>query len=252
MHAYGALHLNRADAAARGIVALAAGLALAACAAPGTRPDDMSAAEHREQANKHARRGEQHGALYDPRRSEQRDVWHPDVGEAGAGFFSKEVYNPTAVHEQHAEEHGAHAEEHLAAARELESFETEQCARFPKETRAVCPLLGGIVAVEDLEVRPPPPPVRPKGVPAQRAWRRGVRIEFAPGTNLDAVVAHMRCHVAFARARAGEGMHACPLYLDPRSLRVRRGVEAGTVELTTTDPALLDELRHRTRGHAGS
>lgn len=168
---------------------------------------------------------------------------------ASVAIFALAAGCAAQVHAEHASAHGEHAEEHLAAARELEVFEAGACGQFPKETRTMCPLLGGVVAVEDLDVRPRTPPVRPKGVPVGRVWRRGVRIVFAPGTNLDAVVAHMRCHIAFARRHARQGMDACPLYLDTLSLGVRRGVEPGTVELTTSDPGLLDELRRRARAH---
>lgn len=251
MRTSGIVVFDRTGTRARDVVTVACGFLLAACAAQGTRPDDMSAAEHRTEAKERAGQGEAHGARYDAEHRAHREVWHPDVGETGAGFFSREVYNPTAVHADHASEHRAHAEEHLAAARELEAFEVQECGMFPKETRAVCPLQGGVVAAEDLDVRPRPASLRPKGVPTRLAWRRGVRIAFVPGTNVEAVAAHMRCHIAFARTRARQGMDACPLYLDSRSLDVRRGADAGTVELTTSDPALLGELRRRTRRHVG-
>ena len=76
---------------------------------------------------------------------------------------------------------------------------------------------------------------------------RGVRVTFAPGTRVDAVVAHMRCHMPNARSRAFDARVTCPLYMPGISIR-QAGAEG--VELTAPDQAHVEELRHRSREEA--
>ena len=64
----------------------------------------------------------------------------------------------------------------------------------------------------------------------------------------EAVLAHVKCHLAFAATTGREGMDACPLYL--------RGIEAtsdgSTIELRSPDPKIREELRARIRTHVES
>ena len=76
----------------------------------------------------------------------------------------------------------------------------------------------------------------------------GVRVTFAPGTPVHAVFAHMRCHYAYARARAFDGVVSCPLYI--RGVDIKRATDPLAIEITHADRQHVDELRVRARQEA--
>ena len=234
-------------ATARG--ALIVGLLVAtACGwlSAGTAPGDMSAEAHRREAAKHSEEAAEDRERYDPgAHAVPCRGWYgrsTSTRRTGSGAYARAYrrpycvsdfywaageYNPTAIHLTHAADNERRASEHLEAARALERFEEEQCQAFPPETRVVCPLLDQVEAVED--------------VPG------GVRLHFGEGVNVNAAVAHMLCHQAFATARGSKGMDECPLYLP--GVRVERIGRSRSVEFT--DPEAVDELRRRARTHLG-
>jgi hypothetical protein len=199
----------------------------AACAArePNVKPTDMSAAEHRSEAQRQRELAQEDASHYKP--ADSRVVALTPPGNAmGAVEFPVSVYNPTEGYLQKADEHRAHAREHERAAAALEKFEDGQCKAFPESTRAACPLLGPVTKIEDVE--------------------RGVRVTFKPGTRVDAVVAHMRCHYAFARAHGFEERVSCPLYMP--GLEIAQ--QDGAAELRVRDRTQVAELRARAREEA--
>lgn len=264
------------------------------CASSGTDPHDMSADDHRRAAESHGDEADQHAAEYDPdaEKTSRSTPVHPgtySLGSpasgpgGGAYYYSSKKYNPTATHLEHADKHQRHADAHAAAAKALESYEDAECKSFPGSTRKHCPLMGNVVAVEDIDE-----PAHGAGGPAphaQHRWR-GVRIRFADGVNMDAVVAHARCHMAFAATHGFEGMDHCPLYIkgtvarqpdkqapasespgnariskgatvsgpmpgNPRvgGFRAERGKDPHTLDLLVDDEAQLEELRRRAKAH---
>lgn len=191
------------------------------CAAPSpeAQPDAMSAEAHRREATEHEREAGAHERRYDARAKT------PDARDRYPQEF--EAYNPTAVYLRLAREHRRHAREHLDAAHLLEQFEEAECGDFSPETRASCPLLGQVDRVEDIP--------------------GGVRVHLMEGVPRHAAAAHMRCHLAFARARGRTGMLECPLYLGGVRVELPPGAEA--VDLLVADPLDLEALRLRTHGH---
>ena len=199
----------------------------------GTRPDAMSAEAHRHEADERAREAREHREQYDP----EARIYLPTpymgrnyyrYGWSGWDYYwDTRNYNPTAGHLAQAKKDERHAKGHLEAARVLENFEEGQCRSFPPETRVACPLLGHVEAVEDV--------------------LDGVRIRFDESIDMNAAIAHMRCHLAFARARARVGMDACPLYLP--GIQIMRVGTSRSVDLSTSDREILEELRERTRAH---
>jgi hypothetical protein len=198
--------------------------------APGVKPDDMSAADHRAEADREDAEARSHAAQYDPRAA--RPMGLPPVTSTGSSssdyIYSTAVYNPTDVHLQHADQHRAHALQHEKAARALEHFEEAECRGFPPSSRAACPLLGPALRVDDIP--------------------GGVRVTFSPGTRVDAVAAHMRCQYAYARARAFAESVSCPLYM--RGIEVKQARDPLAIDITTSDPARVEELRNRSREEA--
>lgn len=206
------------------ILALSAATMFVACGgSQGTHPDDMSAEEHRAAAAREDAQGEGHGSEYDP--NSRQPVGAQTAGQSDL-FFGLADYNPTEGHLAQAQRHQDLAADHRAAAAALESFEEQECARFPPETRASCPLLGQVASVEDID--------------------GGIRIGLSEGANAAAVADHMRCHLAYARTRGREGMDHCPLYVEGASVET----EGGITLRTDAGDAAVSELRRRARAHA--
>lgn len=205
------------------LIAVASASLFTSCATDdGTRPDDMSAAEHQAAATAADAEANRHRAMPDP--DIAPTITHPISG-ASERVWEPDVYSPTRMHDEMAVQQRVLASQHRAAARALESFEEEECAAFPAPTRAACPLLGPVTSTEQVP--------------------HGVRLRIAAGVPVAAVAAHARCHVAFARAHGYEGMDACPLYL--KGVRVESG--EGYVDLLVEDDEVLAELRQRAGGH---
>ena len=198
---------------------------LVACAgtAPGARPDDMSARQHRDQAQAHASSAQDHDRKYDPSQERPRPFTR-------ARAETDALDNPTQVHRRHAADHRRHAEQHAEAAAELENFRAVECGKIPPATRAVCPLVGAVERVEDVH--------------------DGVRLVLFPDARTDAVVEHMRCHYAFGREPGRQGMDQCPLYV--RDIRIERGADGRSVTITSSYAQSIELLRQRARAHAGS
>jgi hypothetical protein len=196
--------------------------------APAVKPDDMGAAAHRQEAAKERAEAGEHARKYDP--AAARPMPASSVGsDAQAHYlFPTTVYNPTEIHLAEADRHRAHARQHEKAAQALEAFEEVECKSFPPSTRAACPLLAPVTAVDDID--------------------GGVRVTMLRGTRVDAVVAHMRCHYAYARARGFAERVSCPIYMPGVDIRASR--DGSAVEITTADAKAVGELRGRAREEA--
>jgi hypothetical protein len=185
-----------------------------------------SAPEHRAEANRH--RAEARDALegYDPGQKEVRV--DPKSGAERTGpmdtapdstSFPVEAYNPTSTQLKLAEKLLDHVRHHEAAAQKLENAARSACAAFPEETRYASPLVGNLTEVADIE--------------------KGVRLKFRKDLPLDAVFAHIQCHLALARAEGYASIPDCPLFV--RGVRAAKQDDA--VDLIADDPAAEKELR---------
>lgn len=202
---------------------IAVALLVTACrgvAGPGTDPDDMAADEHRQAANEHQRESDAQQSRYDARSKAGFD-------ESRRQPQGHEGYYRTANYLRLARTHQNLTRGHLAAAALLEEFEEGSCKTFGPTIRSTCPLLGQVDKAEE--------------VPG------GARVWVSEGVNVDAAVAHMRCHLAFGRARRPGGMEDCPLYVS--QAQVTRVDRSRAVDLTSTDVANVEDLRRRARLH---
>lgn len=191
------------------------------------KPDDMAAAQHREEAARENQAAAAHEKDYSPRSAVAVPL-RPAAGGSGDYLFPLSVYNPTEVQLQRADEHRAHARQHEKAAQALERFEAAECVGFPPAARAACPLLRPVTRVDDIG--------------------GGVRVTFAAGTPVHAVFAHMRCHHAYARTRAFDDAASCPLYI--RGIDIKRAADPLAIEITTADWPQVQALRAHTRAEA--
>jgi len=202
-------------------------LFLAACGcAPTVSVDETTAEGHRREAEKERAAARAQLSRY------ERSARTPegDADRVPRGTFSSRgrYLDPVPVHPaqyqlDRSEEYAAHARAHEAAARELEQFEQLQCRSVPSAVRSACPILGPSSGVEVID--------------------GGVRIVFAPGVPTAGVVAQMRCHLAFARARGYRD--DCPLYMP--GVHIDASPDGAGVLITTVDPAGVADLRQRVR-----
>lgn len=192
---------------------------LAGGCAQRVNPDEMSAARHRREAAKEEQVADQHGRRFDPHAT-ANDPEAP--GASGIIAVPRIVYNPTQWHLKEAVQHSKHAHDHEAAAAALEKFEAVECRAFAPRARATCPFFGPIHEVQPID--------------------DGVRLVLDEGTPTAELVAHIRCHLAYARAQGWE-IPSCPLMV--------RGVDATllpdgrSIELRSTERRVVRELQKR-------
>lgn len=207
------------------LVVLVGLVSFGSCATRQVQPDDMSAAQHREAAAREAEVARHHVGLYKP------ELARPSA-LAGANakdyLYTAPIYNPADGHLSAIEVHRQHAREHTRAAKLLEEFEQTECKGFPPSSRAACPLLGPVTNIEDIP--------------------GGVRARFKDGIRIDVVVAHMRCHYAYARSRGFDTVASCPLYM--RGIEINRAVDPWAVEIVSTDRKTARAIRARSREEA--
>ena len=203
---------------------------------PNVKPTDMSAEEHRAEAQHERELAQEDAHQYRPSATGILPVPPPSVfGNSNAGDqfpaagidFPMTVYNPTEGYLAQADQHRKHARAHEKAAAALEKFEEGACRQFPERTRAACPLLAPVTKIDDIG--------------------HGVRVSFAPGTRVDALTAHMRCHYAYAKAHGFDATVSCPLYMP--GLEIKQASPAA-VEITIKNDAAVAELRARSREEA--
>jgi hypothetical protein len=75
----------------------------------------------------------------------------------------------------------------------------------------------------------------------------GIRVELARSVPVEAVVADMRCHQAFARAHGFADNVSCPLYM--RGIDIRRSEDGQAIEIRGPRE-LAREIQKRTRQEA--
>ena len=210
--------LRKAATRHRAVAVLVVGLAVApaGCASHElVRADDMSAAQHRNEAQR-----EQAAA-------DQQMARTQDAGAAPARS-DPQAFDPNEGPRRRAEAAREHARQHESAAKFLERFEDEACAGVPAASRAACPLLGPLESLED--------------VPG------GVRVTFADKSRVKTAIAEMRCHYAYARARHFDETVGCPLYM--KGIEVRPSLDPRAVEIVAHDEATTTLIRARAREQA--
>jgi hypothetical protein len=192
---------------------------LYACASNQPRPDDQSAEAHRAEAARERSEADAHRGSYDP--AQQKDVTGHSRGPGGDVAFAS--YNPTDWHLRESDKLSAHARAHEAAAAQLEKFEAEECREFLPKVRAACPVAGPIAKIEDIAT--------------------GVRFVLSDGAPTDAVLAHMRCHFAWARTRGFEKLPGCPIYI--KGIAIKASSDGRSIEVTAGDKATIGDLQRR-------
>ena len=191
------------------------------------RPNDTSAEAQRQQAQKESAASDRE------LRAANAPLPPPNMAFNGGGnpqgyYYDLNVYNARNGHLARAQELSEHARQHEAAAASLEKFEDAECKQFPPATRSACPFLGPVTQITDLP--------------------NGVRVQLASGARADAVLAHMRCHLAFAEARGFGAAASCPLYI--KGIEIRAGNEPSSIEIVSRDAKVAEQVRMRAHEEA--
>ena len=190
----------------------AAALLLSSCASHElVRADDMSATQHRLEAQREGK------------------VADKEAGAAPAApATDPDGHDWNAERRDQAERRREHSRQHAAAAEFLEHFEDRECRHVPAESRAACPLLGPVVRIDD--------------VPG------GIRATFADPKRVPTLIAEMRCHYAYARSRHFDETIGCPLYV--RGIEVRQAIDPRAIEIVSRDEKTSRLIRERGRQQA--
>lgn len=195
------------------------GVLLVACSGSEVKPDETTVAGHQAQAERERRLAARERRAYDPQREEVREV--RPVNRPGTDMPTGELItvNPTDVHLRAAEARRRHAEAHEQAAKALAAFEDQACQDVPADHRVGCPTLLA-TSVQPLAT--------------------GIRLLCGP-KRLDAVLAQMRCHLAFARARGFGQRELCPFALP--HVHAEPAVDHSGVDLLSDDPPTVRLLQ---------
>jgi hypothetical protein len=185
-------------------ILLAMAALLAACGGPqDPATENLTAEEHEEEAEREEAEAAENERL------------------AVRTGYSIDVYDPADSRLALAAEHREHAEAHRRQAEALRAFEDEECGEFPESARSACPFLLGLREIEDID--------------------GGVQVVFDVDAPIDAIVDHIRCHLAFVAAQGAEGIDDCALYVPGATVRK----EGNMVVLTTDQADYVAELRRR-------
>lgn len=200
---------------------------LSACATPGARPHDMSAAQHEQHARQEVSAADHDAAKYDPGAL----AIAPGCGPYDAVCW-RAKQNPTARFRDMAEQHRRAAADHRAASAALREIEATACAGIAAEDRDISPF----ERTEDIASTAPLSERRATGNGRAQTITVGARVVFypVPGLTPEKLQRELDCHLARAAVLGHElpEMPDCPL--------VPKGVHARVV---TTDRGLAVEVR---------
>lgn len=215
--------------------------AACATATPGSRPHDMSVAHHDQAAAAESATAQQHAAQYDPSATATRERCASGYPGSVSSDFDLDaicwtaVTNPTAVHQQQAEEHRHHAADHRKASAALREAEARACIGVAPDDQDMSPFehVEDIVSVEPVQMNTP-----------QAA--AGVVVTFRPirGMTVARLQHLVDCHLA-RNASLGHvvpEMPSCPLVPKGAQASVDSAGGRLVVTVTAADPAAARDI----------
>lgn len=233
-------------------IVLVAGIA--ACgAAAGTRPHEMSAAQHQQAAATEAAEAKSHEQQYDPAAAKQSIRCAP--GQVKTGVCWRETLNPSHEHQRMAEEHRKIAAQHRAASAALVAAEKRACAGLGDEDRDMTPFGHGSDIQSASRYREEI--VSTEGGPSSGEYT-GATIVFraVPGLTGPWLQRIIDCHLArnavIGHAAASSEMAYCPLTLEGVQAVVREVSNGFAVDVTSSNPRVADEIWARAQRLAAS
>jgi len=201
--------------------------AMSGCGSVAPRPDDMSVAAHRREAQKEAAAAQNERQQADSAQVTPTFVSAPSSDTQGY-FILPDREQVRTERLSRAQQLSDHARQHEAAAAYLEHFEEAECKAVPAAARAACPFLGPAVEVVDIP--------------------GGVELRLAKGARVDAILAQMRCHFAYAQSRGFNDVPSCPLYM--KGIDIRAAATPLAIDVVSSDARVAREVRARSREEA--
>lgn len=213
----------------RGVLAATVGASLVGCATPGTRPEEMSAAEHESVASR--------------TEADAAKATHTDASRVAVPARCANAPCWTGALQQTADAKHliALAAAHRAAAQALRDAEARSCAGIAEADRDLSPFFHreDIAGATRWEER--------QGKSGHKL--RGAVIEFraVPGLTAEWLQRSLECHLARSAVLgyARPEMPFCPLALKGVSARVRSGGDRFLVEVEAGDAAVAEEIWKR-------
>jgi hypothetical protein len=198
---------------------------LFAVACAHTKDEELTAAQHRNEAKVHTAQANAARSKYELEADDLRKVPRP-IGDPAYEWNSRS-YNPSAQHLDDADRQMRAASEHLRAARRLEAFEDAKCREIAPAERAACPLLASWVS-------------------KVTETQQGVLLELKP--DIDAVDTHRRldCHLAYATAQ-GFTRPSCPLFVKGMLISLVLDADKRSIAMTADDAKVAAEIRAQAR-----
>jgi hypothetical protein len=209
------------------------------CAAdPGTKPHDMSAAQHEAMADQEQKAADEHADQHDPAATATT------TNCSGKGGCWTSVSNPTAQHSDDAKAHRELAQKHRAASAALSEAESRACAGIPDDDRDISPFYHreDIESVSPLFVETK----SGKGVVKKEV---GVTVVFraVPGLTAEWLQRVVDCHIARASSVGHDmpEMSYCPLVVKGATAKVTSVGDGFAVNVSADDSTASAEIAKR-------
>lgn len=219
---------------------------LVGCAgAPGTAPQDMSAAQHEAMAKQEDTAAVEHQAQHDPNAS----VSTERCGKSAPCWTS--TSNPTEKHASDAEAHKEMAAKHRAAAGALAQAESQSCSGIDAEDRDESPFNHR----EDISSVAPLERTVTRGKNSSKATSGAVvTFRALPGLTTEWLQHEMNCHLARAASTgfAMPEMAYCPLMLKGVKATVASAGDGFAVTVESEDPGTAKEILTRAQALVAS
>jgi len=217
---------------------LSSTLLLSGCFTYGTRPGDMTIAQHEAMARAEERAAVVQEAQFDPSAKDVREFCNASSMQ-GADVCWASVANPTANHLARSEWHLKMAARHREASQALRDAEAVACAGVSLLDRTMSPFehREEIARVELVDTN----------VPERRTLGTKIFFRAVPGLDAERLQRLVDCHLARngALGNAMPEMPFCPLMLEGVAARVVASGGALGVEVTSKDPDVVHEIVRR-------
>lgn len=215
------------------------------CAAdPGTRPHEMSAAQHQAAADEEMVAAQGHVEQHDPNAANVTETC-----DSRSGSCWTSISNPTAQHREDADRHRELAAKHRAASAALADAEARACLAIPEADRDQSPFYHR----EDIQSVSPLTKETQDALSLKTGQARkteiGVTVVFRPVKGLTAewLQRLIDCHLARAASVGHEmpEMSYCPLVPKGVEARVTSTGNGFAVNISATDKATIQEIKKR-------
>jgi hypothetical protein len=231
-------NLNMTNVKCLSLIAALPMLLLACGADPGTKPHDMSSAQHEAMAKNEDAAAEGHAEQHDPNAKETATTC------SGKGGCWTSVSNPTAEHADDAKHHHELAQKHRAASAALADAEKNACAGLSDDDRDMSPFnhREDIQSVSDYVEQ-----VKSGKGSTTKVVGSTVVFRAVPGLTAEWLQRVVDCHLARAAA-VGHDMPEMPYCLLVPNGAKAKVVSAGNgfaVNVSADDAATIAEIKKR-------